>query len=238
MNWGCPFCKSNIMDKNTSLKYGQMVKCPSESCGKLYSFIRCSKCEKLIFSKENENILGISVKCQSPGCGAYTLVSNCTFCDTKTTYSDTLNNVNEGDIIQCPDPDYNKKYKFYKNNEIYKDNLQILEQIEGNTINFGIPQIDENYLYKQDLFIDKRILKSSRLIPSLFTSKSLLGQKSDFSKCFEECMICHNNRKESIFYPCGHRCVCYNCAVVYFSTFRKCPKCQSEAKCIIKKVYE
>ena len=238
MNWGCPFCKSNIMDKNTSLKYGQMVKCPSESCGKLYSFIRCSKCEKLIFSKENENILGISVKCQSPGCGAYTLVSHCTFCDTKTTYSDTLNNFNEGDIIQCPDPACNKKYKFYKNNEIYKDNLQILEQIEGNTINFGIPQIDENYLYKQDLFIDKRILKSSRLIPSLFTSKSLLGQKSNFSKCFEECMICHNNRKESIFYPCGHRCVCYNCAVVYFSTFRKCPKCQSEAKCIIKKVYE
>ena len=55
---------------------------------------------------------------------------------------------------------------------------------------------------------------------------------------FKECMICHNNRKESIFYPCGHRCVCYICAVMYFSVFKKCPKCQSAAKCIIKKIYD
>ena len=51
-------------------------------------------------------------------------------------------------------------------------------------------------------------------------------------------MICHNNIKESIFYPCGHRCTCYNCAVIIFVVNKKCPKCNQEASCIIKKVYE
>ena len=237
MNWGCPFCKSNIMDKNTTLKLGQMVKCPSKSCGKLYSFIRCSKCEKLIFSKENENILGIAHQCPHQGCGTSTLVSNCTFCDTKAIYSDRNINYREGDLILCPNPSCNKQYRFIKNKEIYKDNLLILEPIEGNVINFGIAQVDENYLYKENLFIDKKILKNSRLFPTQYSSEDL-EQKSDFNKSFEECMICHNNRKESIFYPCGHRCTCYVCAVMFFSVFKKCPKCQGEAKCIIKKIYD
>ena len=237
MNWGCPFCKSNIMDKNTTLKLGQMVKCPSKSCGKLYSFIRCSKCEKLIFSKENENIIGIAHQCPHQGCGTSTLVSNCTFCDTKAIYSDRNINYREGDLILCPNPSCNKQYRFIKNKEIYKDNLLILEPIEGNVINFGIAQVDENYLYKENLFIDKKILKNSRLFPTQYSSEDL-EQKSDFNKSFEECMICHNNRKESIFYPCGHRCTCYVCAVMFFSVFKKCPKCQGEAKCIIKKIYD
>lgn len=145
MNWGCPFCKSNIMDKNTTLKLGQMVQCPSESCGKKYSFIRCSKCEKLIFSKENQNILGIAIKCPHQGCGTTTLVSFCPFCDSKAVYSNKINNYKEGDLIQCPNPACNKQYRFYKNKVIYKDNLQILEKVEGNIINFGIAQVDENF---------------------------------------------------------------------------------------------
>ena len=240
MNWGCPFCKSNIMDKNTTLKLGQLVKCPSKSCGKIYSFIRCNKCQKLIFSKENENIIGNSTQCMHKGCGAITLYSHCPLCDTKAIYSDQRQNYNVGDLITCPNPSCNKQYTFSKNNEIYQDNLQILEQIEGDVINFGIPQVDENFLYKENLFIDKRTLKSnsSRLYPTQFSSENELEQKSNLNKFIEECMICHNNRKESIFYPCGHRCVCYICAVMYFYVFRKCPKCQSSAKCIIKKIYD
>ena len=247
MNWGCPFCKMNIMDKNTTLKLGQMVQCPSESCGKKYSFIRCSKCEKLIFSKENQNILGIAIKCPHQSCGATTLVSFCPFCDTKAIYSNKIHNYKEGDLIQCPNPVCNKEYRFYKNKDVYKDNLQIIEKINGNIINFGIAQVDENYLYKKDLFIDRISLRNSnsRLFPTQFSSEMVLEdleQKSDSNKSFEECMvecmICHNNRKESIFFPCGHRCVCYICAVMYFSVFKKCPKCHSAAKCIIKKIYD
>ena len=52
------------------------------------------------------------------------------------------------------------------------------------------------------------------------------------------CIVCYNNLKESVFYPCGHRCVCYNCALIVFEVNKKCPKCNQEAKCIIKKVFE
>ena len=110
--------------------------------------------------------------------------------------------------------------------------------MEGNVIKFGIDQVDENFLYKQDLFIYKRTLVNSYLFPTQFSSETELEQKSFLNKSFEECMICHNNRKESIFFPCGHRCACYNCAVIYFEVFQKCPKCLRESKCIIKKVYD
>ena len=238
MNWGCPFCKSNIMDKNTSLKFGQMVKCPSKQCGKVYSFIRCSKCEKLIFSKDNENILGMAVKCPHQGCDAYTLVSHCPKCDTKAIYSDVRTNYKEGDLIQCPNPTCGKEYPFQKNQDIYKDNLQILEQIEGEVINFGIAQVDENFLYKEDLFFNKRTVRNRILFPTQYSSESIRGSKSNFSESYPECMICCNNRKESIFFPCGHRCTCYSCGVRFFSIFKKCPKCHEEAKCIIKKIYD
>jgi len=226
------------MDKNTSLKFGQMVKCPSKQCGKVYSFIRCSKCEKLIFSKDNENILGMAVKCPHQGCDAYTLVSHCPKCDTKAIYSDVRTNYKEGDLIQCPNPACDKQYPFQKNQEIYKDNLQILEQIEGEVINFGVAQVDENFLYKEDLLFNKRTVRNRILFPTQYSSESIRGSKSNFSESYPECMICCNNRKESVFYPCGHRCTCYSCGVRFFSVFKKCPKCHEKAKCIIKKIYD
>ena len=109
-------------------------------------------------------------------------------------------------------------------------------------IRFGIAQIDENFKYKQDLFTDKRCEKIIRLFPTQYLSASIVEQKIERfnleNKYFDECMICRNNRKESIFFPCGHRCVCYNCAVLFFSVYHKCPKCKCKAKCIIKKVYD
>ena len=242
MNWGCPFCKSITMDKNTSLKLGKLVKCPNISCQKIYSFIRCSKCQKLIFSKENEKILGLSVKCPHKGCGAYTLVSFCPFCETKALYSDSRINYKVGDTVKCPNPSCKKEYIFKNDSEIYCNNLNVLYKIDGNTIKFGIAEVDENYLFKQDLFVDKRCIRISRLFPTQYSSDMEyalnINREKIENKSFEECMICHNNRKESIFFPCGHRCVCYNCAILYFSVYHKCPKCQKDAKCIIKKVYD
>ena len=242
MNWGCPFCKSITMDKNTSLKLGKLVKCPNISCQKIYSFIRCSKCQKLIFSKENEKILGLSVKCPHKGCGAYTLVSFCPFCETKALYSDSRINYKVGDTVKCPNPSCKKEYIFKNDSEIYCNNLNVLYKIDGNTIKFGIAEVDENYLFKQDLFVDKRCIRISRLFPTQYSSDMEyalnINREKIENKSFEECIICHNNRKESIFFPCGHRCVCYNCAVLYFSVYHKCPKCQKDAKCIIKKVYD
>ena len=132
-------------------------------------------------------------------------------------------------------------YQLKKDYDIYSKNLSYLNTIEGNVIKFGIAERDENYLFKQDLFLDKSHIKNSRLFPSQYSSDNVeqnLGKENIEKKYIGECMLCPNNRRESVFFPCGHRCTCYICAVLYFSVFHKCPKCQNEAKCIIKKVYD
>ena len=236
MNWGCPFCYSNIMDKNSSLLLGQMIKCPSQNCGKIYSFTQCPKCQKLIYSKENESILGKSVKCPYSNCGEYSLVFKCPLCSTKNIYSGERNNFNEGDIISC----YKCKgnFKFKKNNEIYNNNLTILKEIEGETVDFGQGEIDNNYLMKQNLFFDNRSwLYPTQFINETINDKQISETRISF-KLLEECIVCHNNLKESIFYPCGHRCVCYNCTVILFAINKTCPRCNQKAECIIKRIYE
>ncbi len=238
MNWGCPFCKSNIMDKDTTLQMGRMIRCPSEKCNKIYSFIRCSGCKKLIFSKENENITGKAIKCPYANCRVYTLTTYCPKCKVKTIYTGKKTSLNEGEKIICENCKIT--YEFQKNNTIYNGNLKVLEQINGKTIDFGVGEADENYLAIQKLFFNVK----SNNYPSIFISepsdKNSLDKYSNKSKNSNlgECIVCHNNLRESIFFPCGHRCVCYNCAVILFAVSKRCPKCNQEASCIIKRVYE
>ena len=237
INWGCPFCKTNIMDKSTNLQLGQMIKCPEKRCGKVYSFIRCPKCQKLIFSKEGENIYGKSIKCPYKNCKEYSLQCQCPLCKTKAVYSGQRESYNEGEKILCPS--CKGEYTFTRDYNIYKNELTVLESIVGETINFGVGEKDENFLFKENLFYNR--IKNSKIYPSQFTD-SILNLKSsnkyEAENALSDCIVCHNNLRESIFYPCGHRCVCYNCAILLFEVNKKCPKCNKEAKCIIKKLYE
>ena len=238
MNWGCPFCKTNILDENTSLKFGEKVKCPSRNCNKIYSFLRCWKCQRLIFSKENEILCGKAVKCPYQDCKVFILITYCPKCSIKITFAGKKSNLNEGENVFCENCQNN--FSFQRNNSLYEGNLKILEQIEGKTIDFGKGEVDENYLATQDLFFGNT---NTTNWPSQFISEqsdknsSKTGLNSYNSK-LRECIICHNNYKESVFVPCGHRCVCYNCALIVFSVYKKCPKCNKEATCFIKKVYE
>ena len=145
--------------------------------------------------------------------------------------------LNEGENVSCEN--CKKNYNFQKNNSLYKGNLKILEQIKGKKIDFGVGEVDENYLAIQELFFN---IKNNNY-PAIFveTNDKNSGEKqSSNSKNYNlgECIVCHNNLKESVFFPCGHRCVCYNCAVILFAVSKKCPKCNQEVSCIIKKIYE
>ena len=248
INWGCPFCKCNILDKNTNLKIGQMIECPSNKCKKKYSFIRCSECYRLIYSKENESIYGKTVKCPYKECGVYTTMIFCSSCETKIMYKGKNPNLSEN--INCDNCKQNFNYK--KNKLVYNGDLKILEQIEGKIIEFGEGEIDGNYMVIQNLFFKDNNKIFSQFNAELSeeintekyennTNKGLINfnnNNDDNPKNLRECIVCHNNLKESIFVPCGHRCACYNCAVIVFEIFKKCPKCNTEASCIIKKVYE
>lgn len=50
--------------------------------------------------------------------------------------------------------------------------------------------------------------------------------------CTEEfvepkCAICLDHKPDTVILPCGHRCICYECATHLFTEKRQCPLCQS-----------
>ena len=237
INFGCPFCGLNISIYNPSFKIGKMIKCPNEECGKIYSFICCSNCQKLVFSKENENFDGKGVKCPYGNCRKYTRNIICPLCNVNMVYPGVKISFNDGDEIYCQRCKQN--FKFKRNNEILTNGITYLKIITGKTIDFGVGKVDENFLAIQNLFFDfkRNHFQFMNYIEKLRTKYKSIHNKIS-QRPLKECIVCHNNIKESVFFPCGHRCVCYNCAVITFTVTKKCPKCNLTASCIIKKIYE
>ena len=115
-----------------------------------------------------------------------------------------------------------------------------MKEYEGNKIDYGIGEVDDNYLSIPELFSGFGENKNISILQR-FSSFSNLNKQVCFEDkkiAFKDCIICHNSIRESVFYPCGHRCTCYNCAVITFVVTKKCPKCKKDVSCIIKKVYE
>ena len=229
MNIGCKFCKLNILFENCNdFKTGNLIKCPNLSCGKIFSFIQCYKCEKLIYSEENENIYGIVKQCSNPSCQENTIITLCPLCH-KRVVCKGRHSLEENQTTRCKN--CNKTYTFHRQRIIYNGELKILEELEGKAFDFGKGEIDENFLAKQELFFSKNDISEAK-------GEELVYNQAQNCMNFGACIICHNNKRESVFFPCGHRCTCYECCMSIFSSEKKCPKCRMEIICVIRKVYE
>ena len=123
-----------------------------------------------------------------------------------------------------------------------------MESLEGKTINFGKPEVDENYLETLNYFIAPKLIKDSNNSTNISSSNNETNDTTIKSSIIEEenrmkiiksnlCIVCQCREKESVFFPCGHRHTCYKCAVYYFETFKKCPRCGKKAEAIIPKIY-
>ena len=241
-NFGCPFCKQSILDTNSSYEKGQIMRCPY--CEKEFSFCRCYDCRKLIYYKRKSSILGKVVTCE---CGKKSVNIICPTCKIRISISDLVNDLENGEKINCPscnkDFEYKENEELNKKENIYYKNLKCIETLKGLKFDFGHGAIDENYLEKQKIFdIDNKSFNkgSSNILQN--ESDCFMKSISDLSKSSIQmknklCIVCQCYEKESIFYPCGHRCTCYKCAVYYFEVYKKCPRCQEDAKGIIPKIY-
>ena len=231
-NWGCPFCHMTILDKDSKLTHGQMIRCPN--CRKEYSMCRCYECQKLIFSEEGKYILGSSIKCISCNKTSVNIICPNPECNTKITFLDRLNDMEKGEKVKCEKCQREFEYEpkssdMITENEIYYENLSILENIQGEAINFGESTVDENYLSIENIFIESDIYKNDKNKENIICKEK---KKNSL------CILCHCDTKESIFYPCGHRCACYRCALIYFEVNKKCPKCLKDSEAIVPKIYE
>lgn len=48
------------------------------------------------------------------------------------------------------------------------------------------------------------------------------------------CVVCFEKEVEYAFQPCGHKCVCKDCAMQTLQRFRRCPCCRSNASTVIR----
>ena len=145
--------------------------------------------------------------------------------------------MNIGEKIKCPDCETEFKYKDDENNEIYSENLSIFGDIKGETMTFGESEIDYNYLEIENNIIESDLYKDDFNKNDENNDIEIINNSQENNKN-KVCILCHNHTKKSVFYPCGHRCVCYKCGLYYLNMFHKCPKCLADAEAIIPKIYE
>jgi protein neuralized len=156
-------------------------------------------------------------------------------------------NINFRDLIECVH--CKNKFMPQKRFNIFNEGI-IMTFNQGKTINFNTPIKDPIQLTK-----DKNmILNNSEIYKLLETDEKnnrkiiQLGQSVNNTTMIEQvttkdqrvqCCFCLENRSESVFIPCGHRCVCFKCGeVIMKSQNKKCPICQEDAFYLLKRVYD
>ena len=229
-NFQCPNCFVNILDQDSSYIFGQIMKCPS--CKKKFSFFRCYECKRLIYSKKEECILGKSITCDF--CKNSSVNVICIKCESKITYPDRKEDLAKGEKTKCPQCKNIFDFGEEKNNsfiEYYDTNKLIdFKPEKPFPIKYGESAKDENYLEKMKIYFNY----------NENDKKNSINHEVDFNKFYDKtmCIICQSNIKESVFFPCGHRCSCYICAVYYYEVFKRCPRCDEKATGIIPKIFE
>lgn len=70
-----------------------------------------------------------------------------------------------------------------------------------------------------------------QIVPGLLNHTCPLCD-TPIQRCTEEyveqqCVICLENKCDTIILPCGHRCICYDCATRLWTEKKQCPLCQT-----------
>ena len=233
-NFQCPHCNESIFDINSYLVFGQLIKCPK--CNKEFSFFRCYDCRRLIYLK-NESLIGKSITCDN--CGKKSVNVLCVKCKSKISFSSRESDLDVDEKINCPNCQKNflfgEKFENEALNKTYSKNLCYIKEIEG-ICKLGNSSVDENYLKRSEYIEynnkEEKDINNNNI--SIFTFKKNMKRK----KKNDLCIICNSENKCSIFFPCGHRCCCYKCAMYYFEIYKKCAKCSKECICVIPKIYD
>lgn len=72
--------------------------------------------------------------------------------------------------------------------------------------------------------------ESSSKSPTPAVDQGASSSKTQFSPVMmseEECIICLEARRDTIYLPCGHFCFCHECAVATKQPGKRCPKCRT-----------
>ena len=235
----CPKC--NKLNYSNDLIFGKVIHCKVKNCNCYFKCVPCSKC----------NIFNVLIKNDELDNDEYT---ECGKCKNRYKFNSeefknkALKNIYtgnftilkeiEGDIfahgIEYIDENYYEKEKlFFHVDEIYNKEINKESIIENSLSSIKknfISDISTNLITENS----KYFLSYSNNNNSFNSCLKIIMQKQSKNN-IGECIICQKE-SESVFVPCGHRCACYSCAMLYYQIHKKCPYCKKNARTIIKKI--
>ena len=92
-------------------------------------------------------------------------------------------------MVKCQNCGEN--YIFERKDNLYTGVLKIYEEIQGTAFNFGKGEVDDNYLFKQDLFFGKNNIGESISVIEMDIRESL--------RYIGVCILCNNQKKKAFF---------------------------------------
>ena len=260
----CPHCKNGIQGLNEKLRFGQSILCPYINCQKLFNYYYCCKCKKPLYDKNNSYFDGSIIKCGYKDCGISFRNFICTKCDTNNFVivkknenednnlnNNNLNNFNYDNFNNYDNYDFNDvikcnycKNKFYplKMIKIFNEG-KIMNFYQGDCIKFNQPIKDPFEINAIKFFINRNELYN--MIENINENQIADSQENIINYQFmkekevrTQCCFCLSKISESVFIPCGHRCVCYDCGMEIMSKKKKCPICQIDVTFLLPKVFD
>ena len=147
-------------------------------------------CKRLVFSKDNKSIYGQCLKCNYKECKCVFITIKCNNCEKKIILINK-EEIKPNEIIKCPNCKKEVNCSYESNESVLKDNLMILNIAEGNGINFGNGNIDENFIAKNDL-----IIKCDKI----YKNPSLIGVNSDMEMTSKNQKEFNFDEKQRLFF--------------------------------------
>ena len=245
----CPHCKNGVQGLNEKLRFGQSILCPYVNCQKLFNYYYCCKCKRPLYDKNNSYSDGNIIKCAYKDCGISFRNFVCTKCETNNfiiTNKNSDNDTDDGnenefnDVIKC-NTCQNKFYPL-KIIKIFNEG-KIMQFYQGDSIKFNQPIKDPYEVNAMKIFINKSELYSmienineNQIADSQNNLNNILQMKQKEERT--QCCFCLSKISESVFIPCGHRCICYSCGKEIMEKKKKCPICQVDATFLLPKVFD
>ena len=230
----CPFCykfyvPNDLNDIN--LKTHSFMVC--DYCNKKFFYYICPFCDKdfTYFEFKKTNII-----CPNKYCKKIYSMFLCLYCNNE---NFSLDKINESNLDSKKE---NCKFCKKENNIDLNDNSYFNDRI----INFKpikfyrnkFISIHQPSVCEYDIEIQKNLIWTS-----LYDKKPIQIIDEETAKRLQKkaknyCVVCLTNECESVFAPCGHKCVCLECGKNIWENVKKCPVCREKLTDFLEKVID
>ncbi|CDW89039.1 e3 ubiquitin-protein ligase neurl1b-like [Stylonychia lemnae] len=120
-----------------------------------------------------------------------------------------------------------KQIQFSEMNPIVLNSVVALNQQNIQNINHPVLGVSYGGMQQRDIYQQFREREAQQEMHVLAIPENNFDNK---------CIICLDKKKDSVFYPCGHECVCNTCGKEFMKIVRDkfCPMCRDRVKDLMK----